>query len=256
MSFFEIKDLHVSYGSNEIVKGVSFAIEQGQFCALLGLNGSGKTTILHAICGFIPMTGSVVVDDQDCTRLNEKKRAQMVSFIAQVCGLQGGRSVLDAVLMGFNPRIGVLSFPGDKEKEISRQALREIGCADWEDRDFGTLSQGQKQLVIIARCIVQNSPVMLMDEPDSALDFVNKHVVMEKISNVIKERNKGGLITLHDPNFAMEYCDKLFLLKDGLLASSIDMHNTDETEIKKKMSIIYGDIDIINHNNHYLMLRK
>lgn len=79
---------------------------------------------------------------------------------------------------------------------------------------------------------------------------------MEKISNVIKERNKGGLITLHDPNFAMEYCDKLFLLKDGLLASSIDMHNTDETEIKKKMSIIYGDIDIINHNNHYLMLRK
>ena len=95
--------------------------------------------------------------------------------------------------------------------------------------------------MILARCIVQDSPVMLMDEPDSALDFLNRHMVLSKIRELIKEENKAGLITLHDPNFAMAYCDRLLLLKEGRLVGELDMRRAKADEVKKKLSLIYGD---------------
>lgn len=85
---FSLDKVKISYGKNEIVHGVSMDIAKGEFCALLGLNGSGKTTILHACCGFLPMEGSCIAADTECKGLNEKKRARLISFIPQICSLQ------------------------------------------------------------------------------------------------------------------------------------------------------------------------
>ncbi len=231
---FSLKDVRIAYGKTEIVHGVDIDIAPGEFCALLGLNGSGKTTILHGCCGFLPIQGSFTVADTDCRSLNEKKRARLVSFIPQVCSLQGGRTALEVVLMGFNSQLGLLEFA---------------------EKDFGALSQGQRQIVILARCIVQDSPVMLMDEPDSALDFLNRHMVLSKISELIKEENKAGLITLHDPNFAMAYCDRLFMLKQGNIVGELDMRAANRDEVQQKLSLIYGNIDIVENNGSFLMGR-
>lgn len=96
---------------------------------------------------------------------------------------------------------------------------------------------------------------MLMDEPDSALDFLNRHMVLSKISELIKEENKAGLITLHDPNFAMAYCDRLFMLKQGNIVGELDMRAANRSEVQQKLSLIYGNIDIVENNGSFLMGR-
>lgn len=250
---FSLDKVKISYGKNEIVHGVSMDIAKGEFCALLGLNGSGKTTILHACCGFLPMEGSCIAADTECKGLNEKKRARLISFIPQICSLQGGRTALDVVLMGFNSQLGLLESPSSVHKRAALAAMERLNCEEFAEKDFGALSQGQRQIVILARCIVQDSPVMLMDEPDSALDFLNRHMVLSKIRELIKEENKAGLITLHDPNFAMAYCDRLLLLREGRLVGELDMRRAKADEVKKKLSLIYGDIELLQSGDSFLM---
>ena len=253
---FSLDRVKISYGKNEIVHGVSMDIAKGEFCALLGLNGSGKTTILHACCGFLPMEGSCIAADTECKGLNEKKRARLISFIPQICSLQGGRTALDVVLMGFNSQLGLLESPSSVHKRAALAAMERLNCAEFAEKDFGALSQGQRQIVILARCIVQDSPVMLMDEPDSALDFVNRHMVLGKIREVLHERQQAGLITLHDPNFALSYCDRLLLMQDGTIVTEIDMRNTDRATIEAALGIIYGEIAVLEYKERYIMTRR
>ncbi len=250
---FSLKDARISYGKTEIVHGVDIDIAPGEFCALLGLNGSGKTTILHGCCGFLPVEGSFTVADTDCRGLNEKKRARLISFIPQICSLQGGRTALEVVLMGFNSQLGLLESPSAEHKRAALAAMKRLNCAEFAEKDFGALSQGQRQIVILARCIVQDSPVMLMDEPDSALDFLNRHMVLAKIRELIKEENKAGLITLHDPNFAMAYCDRLLLLRQGSIVEELDMRRAGAEEVREKLSLIYGDIGLLQNGSSFLM---
>lgn len=128
-----------------------------------------------------------------------------------------------------------------------------IGCGHIAQRDFGTLSQGQRQLIILARCMVQDAPVMLMDEPDSALDFLNLHMILAKVRDTLHTDGRAGLITLHDPNFAMAYCDRIFLLHDGLLQAELDMSSASREEIQDKLSLICGGIDVIPYSGGFLM---
>lgn len=252
---FCLENLSAAYGDKVVVRNVELKINEGEFCGLLGLNGSGKTTLLHAACGFADMKGACFVEDRCCTGMNERQRARLISFIPQVCSLEGGKTALEVVLMGYNAWLSLLGAPSAEQKETALQALERLECRHLAYEDFGELSQGQKQMVILARCIVQNTPVMLMDEPDSALDFLNKHIVLEKIKHLIKANKKAGLITLHDPNFAMEYCDRLFLLKQGMIVAEIDMIHDNAEEIHRKLSFIYGEIELLKNGTGYLMGR-
>ncbi len=250
---FDVKDIHVSYGASEIVKGVSFSLQEGELCALLGLNGSGKTTMMRGICGLIPAEGKAYVNGIALESMKERTRARYLSFIPQVSSPIQGKSVVEVLLMGANPHLRLLESPGKKFYDAAFAALKKLNLEDFADRDFGKLSQGQKQLIILARTLVQNSPVMLMDEPDSALDFLNRHMVLSKIREAVKEEKKAGLITLHDPNFAMAYCDRLILLKSGKLVAEVDMRKASEQEIKEKLSYIYGKITLLSYGDGYLM---
>lgn len=254
-ALFSLENIYVSHGKREVIHGVSLHIGAGEFCALLGLNGSGKTTVLHAACGFLPMRGRCVAAGQDCTRLSEKKRARLLSFIPQTCSLEGGKTALEVVLMGLNAQLGLLESPSSAQRDAARETMERLGCGAFAEQDFGALSQGQRQIVILARCIVQNAPVMLMDEPDSALDFLNKHMVLGKIREIIHSQNKAGLITLHDPNFAMAYCDRLILLKDGEIVAEIDLSGAGAEEIRERLSRIYGEIELLKNRGSYLMGR-
>lgn len=241
---FSLCNMRVAYGREEIVHGVSLGIREGEFCALLGLNGSGKTTILQAACGLLPMTGSCVAAGQDCSGMNEKQRARLMAFIPQVCGRMSGKTVLEVVLMGFNAWLGLFESPSAAHRKTALDTLERLGCAPLVQKDFGALSQGQRQIVILARCLVQNTPVMLMDEPDSALDFLNRHRVLGKIREIVHVERKAGLITLHDPNLAMRYCDRLLLLESGRLVGEIGMRDASKDAIEENLSRIYGDVEL------------
>jgi iron complex transport system ATP-binding protein len=250
---FVSKHLDVSYGKKKVIDDVSFTLKAGDFCGLLGLNGSGKTTILHAACGFLPYFGELCAAGWNLQKLHERKRAKLIAFIPQVSSLTGGRSALDVVLMGFNPWLSLFDLPSAKDRQTAIFALEKLDAGAFAGRDFGTLSQGERQLVILARCLVQNTPILLMDEPDSSLDFLNKHKVLSKIRDVISAERKAGLIALHDPNFALAYCNRLILLHEGKVAGMIDLSNATQDEIEEKLALIYGKISLIRCGGSYLM---
>ncbi len=256
MTGLKLQNISVSYGDHRILKELSMEVPRGEFCGLLGLNGSGKTTLLHAACGFLPMDGECYVDGENCKFLNERQRARKIAFIPQSSSLTGGRKALEVVLMGYNPWLHILESPSAEQKKQALEIMGKLECRYLADKDLGELSQGQKQMVILARCMIQNAPVMLMDEPDSALDFLNKHIVLEKIRRIVKEEHKAGLITMHDPNFAMEYCDRLFLLRNGEIVTQIHMKEDSEENIKRSLSMIYGEIELLKNGTEYLMGKK
>lgn len=251
-----LKHICVSYGSRQILHGIDLSLQPGEFCALLGLNGSGKSTLLHGLCGFLPMAGQVQVNGIDCTRMHEKKRAQLLSFLPQTPSLAGGRTTLDAVLMGYNAQLGLFDSPSAAQCQNALAILGRFGLADQADVDFGTLSQGQKQLVLLARSMVQEAPVMLMDEPDSALDFTNRHHMLRLIRDSIHSQQRCGLITLHDPNFAMAYCDRLVLLHGGVIQAQITMASASAEELREQLSLLYGPVEVLSYGGQFFMVEK
>ncbi|MDR1728619.1 MAG: ABC transporter ATP-binding protein [Acidobacteriota bacterium] len=246
--------LSAGYGKARVVGDVSFSIREGEYCALLGLNGSGKTTLLKTICGLLPAQGGrCVVEGVDCTSFHEHKRARRLAYIPQRHSAMDGLSVLDVVLMGLNPHLGLLENPSKAQRQACRDALAKMGLGGAAHRDFGRLSGGQQQMVILARTLAQDAPVMLMDEPDSALDFLNKHLVLKNIRDLIHAEGKAGLVTLHNPNFALTYCDRLLLLKEGTLVADVQMRDSSVQGLEKALSDIYGDVVILERDGQYMV---
>ena len=254
---FALRQVAAGYGSKTVVRDITLEIQPGEFCALLGLNGSGKTTLLKAICGLLSIReGHCLVDGLDCTHLSEHKRARHISYIPQRYSKMQGVIVSDVVLMGRNPHLGVLESPSRQDRVIAETMLERMGIADLAEKDFSRLSEGQKQLVILARTLVQDSSVMLMDEPDSALDFLNRHRMLGRIQELIHNEHKAGLVTLHDPNFALAYCDRLILLHNGSIAAQLPLKGASAQEIQDCLYIIYGKIAVLEHNRQYMMIVK
>ena len=246
-------ELSAGYGKKAVIRGVSFNVSAGEFCALLGLNGSGKTTLLKAACGLLPARGGrCLVGGLDCTRLGEKKRARYISYIPQRYSDLSGVTVMDAVLMGLNARLNALESPSAVDKKLALAALEKMEIPHLAGEDFSRLSEGQKQMVILSRALLQDAPVMMMDEPDSALDFLNKNRVLGRIRRLIHTEGKAGLITLHDPNLALAYCDRLIMLREGGVIADITLAGAGKSRVQSCLSAIYGDIGLIEHNGGYI----
>lgn len=256
-SLLTLDHVTAGYGGKPVVHEVCLDVEEGEFCALLGLNGSGKTTLLRSVCGLNSIdTGRCFVNGLDCTCFHERKRAQYISYIPQQHSKMQGVAVLDVVLMGLNPHLGLLNSPTASDRTLAEEALARMGLKEFVGKDFSRLSQGQKQMVILARTLVQNAPVMLMDEPDSALDFLNRHRMLARLKKLIHSEKKAGVITLHDPNFALAYCDRLVLLHDGVVIDQIRTDNASQEELRVCLSKIYGDIVLLQYNGRYVIVQR
>jgi len=249
-----LREISVGYGGKTVVRDVSFDISAGDSCALLGLNGSGKTTLLKGICGLLPIGGGRCFSrGLDCTDLNEKERARHFSYIPQRFSKLISVTVMDAVMMGLNAKLGMLESPSAADKAAALAALEKMEIPHLTGEDFSRLSEGQKQLVILARALVQDAPVMLLDEPDSSLDFPNKHKTLAMIRKLVRDESKAGLVTLHDPNLALAYCDRLILLSEGKVISEIRLGQTSKDEIRSCLAAIYGNISLLEHNGKYIV---
>ena len=255
-ALLKVEHVRCGYQHREIVHDASLEVAPGEFCALLGLNGCGKTTLIKAICGLLPThDGKVMVDGVNCTGFNERQRALKMAYIPQRGSLITGKTVMEVVLMGFNARLHLLDSPGKIHRQKAMEALSRLGMEHLAQRDYSNLSEGQKQMVILARTMVQDTPVMLMDEPDSALDFVNRNLVLGKIRQILHEQGRAGLITLHDPNFALAYCDSLILMKEGNILRRVPLAGAGREQIEEALAEIYGNIRILQYENGFVMVR-
>jgi iron complex transport system ATP-binding protein len=248
-----INNVSGGYPGEFFMTDISFTMEEGKIYALLGLNGAGKTTIIKTICGLIKATsGNVMIDEKDVLTLKEKERAQLISYVPQRSNLVYYTTAIDVVLMGVTPYLKTFQSPSQEHTIQARKCLEKLGIEELAKTNYLNLSEGQKQLVLIARALIQNGKYMLLDEPESSLDLVNKHRLMHKLREIIIDYHKSSLISMHDPEYALNYCDKILLLKNKLI-TEIDMKTEGIDSIEEKLIEIYGPIKLLKHDNQYIL---
>lgn len=255
MDILTVKNFSVYYQNKRIVNSITFDLKKGELVALLGLNGSGKTTIIKGICSLLKTSGECFVNSKPFTHLSNKEKSKLVSYIPQKLDINFSITVIDLVLMGFNAHMGIFDEYTLLQKEEARHALEKVNMIHKAHADILTLSEGEKQLVVLARAIVQNTNLFLLDEPDSAMDFNNKHMILSRIRTLVKQ-DGAGIISIHDANFAMEYCDRALLIKDGEIIDSVDFRKSSAQLIEEKLSVIYGDIIIMEMEQKKVMMKK
>lgn len=257
----EVKDLYAGYGSREILSGVSFRVEPHQMVGILGANGSGKSTLLKAICGIIPSRGEITLCGLDAKKLSPRALAQVSRYIPQRSGISMDISCLDVVLMGFNPKLGLLEYPKSSMRKRALEALESVGLSHRANANFQVLSEGQKQLCILARAMLLEEGMLFLDEPESALDFSGRYRMLGMVRQWLKKSRSSALVTLHDPQLALNTCDVLLLLRDGKMIGSIRPSVDSAEDMEARLAGIYGDLSIHrcltrNRQSQFVLLRE
>lgn len=245
MSFFSANEICAGYPGKTILRNISFTVEKGCLTGILGANGSGKTTLLKALCGILPHGGECTLGGTVLEGLSERQLARLCSYIPQRSGISIDISALDVVLMGFNPRLGLLEHPHSAMRASARQALRQVGLSGMEGENFQHLSEGQKQLCILARTLVTDSQLLLLDEPESALDFRLRYGMLAQLRSWVQEGDRCGIVTLHDPSLALNDCDELLLLSGGELVGRIHPKTDPLDQMEQLLEKIYGPVSLL-----------
>lgn len=261
MNFFAASNITAGYGRKTIVNNLSFSMDSGCLLGILGANGSGKTTLLKAVCGILPHTGNCVLDGRILEKLSPRQLAQHCSYIPQRSGISIDISALDVVLMGCNPRLGLLEHPTAAMKAEGRRALALVGLDGSEEKNYQTLSEGQKQLCILARTLCCQSRLLLLDEPESALDFHFRYRMLDILRNWLSDDRRAAIVTLHDPSLALNYCDRLLLLSDGSVLGSLCPREDSLEKMETMLQQIYGKISLASiisrsGRKHLVMLNE
>lgn len=244
MSFFSVNHVTAGYGNGHIIEDISFEVNHGCLVGILGANGSGKTTLLKAICGILPHKGCCVLDGTQLESLSVRQMAKLCSYIPQRSGISIDISVLDVVLMGLNPHLGILEHPTKNMEAAAMQALSQVGLAERAHTNYLHLSEGQKQLCILARTLVSGSKMLFLDEPESALDFRYRYRVLSLLRNWVVQTQCSALVTLHDPILALNYCDCLLLVDHGKVLGYIYPQSDSIETMEQKLSVIYGNVSL------------
>lgn len=233
-----IKNLCFEYKDHKVLKNINFSIEKGCICGLIGPNGSGKTTLLKSIIkARQPSQGDIIIDDISIKNMNYKQLAKMVSMVPQQTNVVFPYTVEDMVLMGKSPTLHWNKSPDSKDKAECEKLLKDLGVYHLKNRRFNELSGGEKQLIMIGRALFQNTKIMLLDEPIAHLDYKNQFFIMDLIKDISEKRDLTVLITLHDPNIATYYCNKLIMLKCGEL---IFHGSSKEAAVINELSSLYS----------------
>jgi len=241
MSFFSVQNLTAGYGGHEVIRGISFSVNRGEILGILGANGCGKSTLLKSICGILPHGGTCALDGTRLEGLSPRRMAQLCAYIPQRSGIGIDISALDVVLMAFNPHLGLLSRPTADMRRRAAGALETVGLSDKADENFQTFSEGQKQLCILARTLASDARLLLLDEPESALDFRYRY---RMFTHLRRRAAEGGCCAavLHDPQLALNCCDRILLIENGRAAGMIRPEFDALSVTEQTLSRVYGSV--------------
>ena len=211
----EVRDLCFSYGEREVLHGVSFKAEQGEFLSILGPNGVGKSTLFRCVLGLLrDYTGSITVEGRDAKSLSIREAAKLVAYIPQSSHPAFNYSVRDIMLMGTTSGLGTFSTPKKEDVRRVEEALEKIGISHLAERCFHRISGGERQLALIARALVQRAPVLMLDEPTASLDFGNQLLVLTQARELARE-GYTVIQTTHNPEQSYMFSDRILALRGG-----------------------------------------
>jgi iron complex transport system ATP-binding protein len=208
------ENMIVTLANTDIVNDISIKVKNKQFVGLIGPNGCGKSTLLKSIYKVIkPKKGSIYLGDLDVLNSEPLSVSRIMGVVGQFNDLSFDFTVEEMVLMGRTPHKKFMERDTEEDYKIVREALNKVSLTGYEDRSYLTLSGGEKQRVILARAIAQQPSFLVMDEPTNHLDI--KYQL--QILSIVKQMNIGTLAALHDLELAAEYCDYLYVMKQGKL---------------------------------------
>jgi iron complex transport system ATP-binding protein len=245
----EINNLSFAYAKNEVLKDISFQVEPGDCLAIFGINGAGKSTLLKCMNRIIrPNKGHIKFNGKSLLDLPDNELAKCIGYVSQSCKFSE-TSVFDAVLLGRKPYIKWDVTAEDLE--IVQDVLRVMSLEDFAMRNVTELSGGERQKVSIARALVQQTEVLLFDEPTSNLDLKNQLEVIQIIRDIVQERQIAAIITMHDLNLALRFANKFIMIKDGEVFAFGDKSVLTEESI----SHVYGvDVSICDYSGQKVVV--
>lgn len=214
-----IDDVRVTYGGHTAVAGVSLTVAAGTWTALIGPNGAGKTSLLHAITGAVPATGRVTVAGDDLLSAPPRRRARRVALVPQRPVIPDEMTVNDYALLGRTAHLPYLGVESGVDLQIAADTLARLDLRPFAERPVRTLSGGEQQRVVLARALVQQTPVLLLDEPTAALDIGHRQQVLELVDRLRTECALTVLAAMHDLTMAAQFADRIVLLDDGQAAA-------------------------------------
>ncbi|MBQ2960763.1 MAG: ABC transporter ATP-binding protein [Oscillospiraceae bacterium] len=237
-----VKNLSFSYGSHQVLHDISFNVDDGEFLSILGCNGVGKSTLFRCVLGLLDTySGQVLINGVDTRKLPPSKMAKLVAYIPQNCSPTFNYSVEDVVLMGTTSGLNLLRSPGKKELERVEWALDKIGISHLRKRCFHHISGGERQLAVIARALVQEAKLLMLDEPTASLDFGNQILVQEQ-ARALADEGYTIIQTTHNPEQSYMFSDKVLAIKDGRVLCHGEPQKIMTSDV---ISQLYGiDVDI------------
>ena len=214
---FEVRNGSFGYKNRKILNDISFSIEDGEILSVLGSNGVGKTTLLKCMMGLLHWEkGGTYIDDVELSQIRHKEVWQKIAYVPQAKGSTFGFSVLDMVMFGRSAHLGTFSQPTKEDREIAEQALEDLGITYLKDKICSEMSGGELQMVLIARALTIHPNMLVLDEPESNLDFKNQLIILETIEKLAREKNISAIVNTHYPDHALKISNKALILnRDG-----------------------------------------
>lgn len=219
-----------------VLNDVSFSISSGEMIAFLGKNGAGKTTLLRIIPSFLtPLGGDVLIDGVSVRSMSLQDKAKAIAYIPQFSQTAFAYTVRESVLMGKSPHISLFNKPSKNDERRALEILEELGILALADRPTNKISGGERQLVLIARALMQDAKLLILDEPTSFLDYSNQLLVLEKTYELVK-KGYACLYSTHNPDLALAYSTRVLAMDKGKIAFSM---KPEELEGSDALSSIY-----------------
>ena len=198
-----------------VVDGVDLDVAAGTWTMLIGPNGAGKTTLLRAVAGLVAHDGEVRVAGRAVGQVGARARARLLALVPQSPLMPPQMTVSEYVLLGRTAHLGFLGRASTGDADVAREALTRLGLGDLADRMLASMSGGERQRAVLARALAQQAPVLLLDEPTTALDVGRQQDVLDLVATLRAERGLTVLGAMHDLTLAGQYADRLVLLDGG-----------------------------------------
>ncbi|EMB23160.1 hypothetical protein HMPREF9727_02349 [Treponema denticola MYR-T] len=239
----DISSLSFNFGSKNILVDIDLSIKNNGIVGIIGPNGSGKSTLLKCIYRVLkPKTGTIFIDGKNINDYQFKETAKKMAVVAQHNDTHFDFNVLEMVLIGRSPHKKFMERDSAEDIELAYKALEQVNMKDFADRNFSSLSGGEKQRIILARALVQNTDCLILDEPTNHLDI--KHQL--HFMSLAKDLKITVISAIHDLNIAAMYCDKIYALKEGQIIASGSVDEVITEEVIKTLydveaKIIYDE---------------
>jgi iron complex transport system ATP-binding protein len=233
----DVDDLAFGFPGKRIGESVSLQVGPGTTLAVLGGNGAGKTTLLRTLLGLLPpLAGRISIDGADVAAMAPPDRARRVAYVPQQHAPPFAFSVEDVVVMGRVARAAAFARPAATDRAAARDALGRFGIASLATRSITELSGGERQLVLVARALAQDTPLIVLDEPTASLDYGNRARVLRELDR-LRNAGLGIVFSTHEPDHALVHADRALLLAGG---APLACGDASATLTARNVSRLYG----------------